>query len=189
MSRDDNIKTTFERVRSEYGCVVKSNEVKEKKKKHFDHLVLFHSLATFSSICAPVKPFSALLLSRWRRWCKGGIEDQSWVTSLLSSAAGTSTTPWRIRTASKSAHNITLLSPEEQKQQVPCHSLSRLINSHNQRQYLDAKSSQVILRHPCHVSIIRYNNMQVNPDGSLATNQTNESNHNTAKVSTKYTKC
>ena len=28
----------------------------------------------------------------------------------------------------------------------------------------------------------RYNNMQVNPDGSLATNQTNESNHNTAKV-------
>ena len=47
MSRDDNIKTTFERVRSEYGCVVKSNEVKEKKKKHFDHLVLFHSLVTF----------------------------------------------------------------------------------------------------------------------------------------------
>ena len=34
-------------------------------------------------------------------------------------------------------------------------------------------------------SITRYNNMQVNPDGSLATNQTNESNHNTAKVSTK----
>ena len=141
----------------------------------------------FFSICAPVKPFSALLLFRWRRWCKGGIEDQSWVTSLLSSAAGTSTTPWRIRTASKNAHNITLLSPEEQKQQVPCHSLLWLINSHSQRQSLDAKSSQVILLHPCHVSITRYNNMQVNPDGSLATNQTNESNHNTAKVSTKYT--
>merc|ERR1711936_1222230 len=30
----------------------------------------------------------------------------------------------------------------------------------------------------------RYNNMQVNPDGSLAANQTNESNHNTAKPST-----
>ena len=54
--------------------------------------------------------------------------------------------------------------------------------------YLDAKSSQVILLHSCHVSMIRYNNMQVNPDGSLATNQTNESNHNTAKVSTKYIK-
>ena len=33
----------------------------------------------------------------------------------------------------------------------------------------------------------RYNNMQVNPDGSLATNQTNESNHNTAKVGMKIT--
>merc|ERR550519_2971182 len=30
----------------------------------------------------------------------------------------------------------------------------------------------------------KYNNMQVNPDGSLAANQTNESNHNTAKPST-----
>ena len=30
--------------------------------------------------------------------------------------------------------------------------------------------------------LVRYNNMQVNPDGSLAANQTNESNHNTAKV-------
>ena len=28
----------------------------------------------------------------------------------------------------------------------------------------------------------RFNNMQVNPDGSLVANQTNESNHNTAKV-------
>ena len=27
IDRDDNIKTTFERVRSEFGCVVKSNEV------------------------------------------------------------------------------------------------------------------------------------------------------------------
>ena len=27
VDRDENIKTTFERVRSEFGCVVKSNEV------------------------------------------------------------------------------------------------------------------------------------------------------------------
>ena len=103
------------------------------------------------SICAPMNPFSAFLLFRWRQWCKGGIEDQSWVTSLLLSAAGTSTTPWRIRTASKNAHNITLLSPKEQKQQVPCHSLLWLINSHSQRQSLDAKSSQVFLLHRCHL--------------------------------------
>ena len=43
--------------------------------------------------------------------------------------------------------------------------------------------------HHCHhyhcrrqLFLARYNNMQVNPDGSLAANQTNESNHNTAKV-------
>ena len=35
--------------------------------------------------------------------------------------------------------------------------------------------------------MIRYNNMQVNPDGSLAANQNNESNHNAAKVRMKIT--
>ena len=95
---------------------------------------LFFNLCTDEAILSLI-PVTGILF-RWRRWCKGGIDDQSWVTSLLSSAAGTSTTPWRIRTASKNAHNITLLSPEEQKQQVSCHSSLWLISSQSQKDNL-----------------------------------------------------
>lgn len=89
--RDDNIKTTFERVRSEYGCVVKSNEVK------------------------------AMVQGRDRRPELG---------------------------------------------------------------YKLALECRRNINYPMKNKNSKYNNMQVNPDGSLATNQTNESNHNTAKPST-----